>query len=350
MKKLILILFILVLGGCYNYHELNELGIVNAISIDKNEDNYIINVQIINTSKNDDTDFIIYEGIGKTIEDAFLNISSSLSKNIYLNSVKFIIINENLALNGIHNVLEYIKNNKEINKEFYLLISKNSNDEILKLIDKLENIDTKKMKEILKIDNEYYGISKMIPFEDILINYLDENKILSIPSIYIDNDNIKLGPMVIFNDDKIIHYLTNDDSLTYNILNNNIHTTFILINHDNEYMTIKLNNIKVKKKLNNKDINISIKLDIEVIESSYNGNIKSLVINDLNNRINSIINISKTYNIDLLNIKDLYYKYNNTYYNKLDKYYLNNINYNIVISIEGINNIKKIERNKYGKN
>ena len=203
-----LILFIFILGGCYNYHELNELGIVNAISIDKDDDNYIINVQIINTERKDDTDFIIYEGIGKTLEDAFLNISPSLSKNIYFNSVKFVIINENLAINGIHNILEYIKNKKEINKEFYLLISKNSNNEVLKLIDDAKNVDTKKMKEILKIDNEYYSISKMIPFEDILITYLDKNKTLSIPSIYIDNNNIKLGPMVIFNNDKLFYHLS----------------------------------------------------------------------------------------------------------------------------------------------
>ena len=345
MKKLILLLFVLILGGCYNYHELNELGIVNAISLDKIDDNYIVNVQVINTTNNTDTDFTIYEGIGKTLEDAFLNISSSLSKNIYFNSVKFVIISENLALNGIHSILEYFKNKKEINKEFYLLISNNSNNEILSLIDKIENVDTKKMKEILKIDNEYYSMSKMIPFEDILITYLDNKKTLSIPSIYIDNDNIKLGPMVIFNDDKIIHYLTNDESITYNILNNNIHTTFLLINHNNNYMTIKLNNIKIKKKLNNKDIDLFIKLDIEIIESNYNENIKSLIIDDLNNRINNLITISKIYNIDLLNIKDLYYKYNNSYYNKLSKYYLNNINYNIVIDIKSIKNIKKIERN-----
>ena len=42
MKKLILIPIILLLTGCWNYNELNNLAICTGIAIDKNENNYEI--------------------------------------------------------------------------------------------------------------------------------------------------------------------------------------------------------------------------------------------------------------------------------------------------------------------
>ena len=51
IKFLIPILLILI-TGCYNYRELNQLAITTGIGIDKGEEkNYKVTVQVLNTKK-----------------------------------------------------------------------------------------------------------------------------------------------------------------------------------------------------------------------------------------------------------------------------------------------------------
>ena len=41
-KKIILVIFIFLLTGCYDYKELNDLAIISTIGIDKDKDDYKI--------------------------------------------------------------------------------------------------------------------------------------------------------------------------------------------------------------------------------------------------------------------------------------------------------------------
>ena len=51
MKKILLIPIILLLTGCWNYNELNNLAICTGIAIDKNENNYEITFLVSNAKK-----------------------------------------------------------------------------------------------------------------------------------------------------------------------------------------------------------------------------------------------------------------------------------------------------------
>ena len=78
MKKIIILLIILLplLTGCYNYRELNDLSIVTAMSIEKNNDLYKVTVQVVNPRKDTDASkgnqpsFITYNKTSKSIQQA----------------------------------------------------------------------------------------------------------------------------------------------------------------------------------------------------------------------------------------------------------------------------------------
>jgi spore germination protein KC len=65
MKKIILVIMLLLLTGCYDYKELNQIAIVGATSIDKKDDNYIVKIQVINpqnvkeATSNNNTSFVV---------------------------------------------------------------------------------------------------------------------------------------------------------------------------------------------------------------------------------------------------------------------------------------------------
>lgn len=378
MKRLTLIIFILLLGGCYNYKELNDLAIISGMGIDKDNDNFILTIQIINTEKDgilsdsSQTKFITYKGEGKTLEEAYRNIIKNMPKQIYPDSMQIIVINEDV-LSNLDDILDMFFRKTEFDKQFYTLISKDKANDILNVVTNIEQINSKKIKDGLILNSNYLGTSRIVTYEDILMKYLNNKIDIAIPSIYIENNSnesnnlnniektdnntsLKLGRIAIFEKNKLVGYLSNEESIDYNILTNNISNTIISIPYNNGYTILELNNIKSNIKLIKNTNNIDIKIkanasiaeitsDIDLENISEFNKINILANQYLENRILSTLETLKKYNSDILGIEDLYYKRNNAYYKKMDFYLSNiniNINSNINVSSKG-NTIKVIK-------
>ena len=118
MKKVLFLIILVLISGCYNYKELNEIAIVSAIGIDIKDNKYIITAQIINTKDKDKVDTIIYKDNGNNINEALNNISKNISKQIFLNSIEVIIISKNI---DIYNILDLFSNNEIIKFLIFIL-------------------------------------------------------------------------------------------------------------------------------------------------------------------------------------------------------------------------------------
>ena len=55
MKKIILISFLFLLTGCYDYKEINDLAIISAIGIDYKDDEYVITLEVLNDQNDKDS-------------------------------------------------------------------------------------------------------------------------------------------------------------------------------------------------------------------------------------------------------------------------------------------------------
>ena len=64
MKKIILLLIILLLSGCSDYKELNNLAIANTIGIDKKDNEYKLCIEVLNTDKENGKNKIYYSKTG----------------------------------------------------------------------------------------------------------------------------------------------------------------------------------------------------------------------------------------------------------------------------------------------
>ena len=160
MKKIIII-FVLLLTGCYNYQDINDIAIINAISIYKNDNNFELSVEVINTNKNNKPN-TIYKTYGDNIDELFKNIDLIVPKNITYDHLKLVLINKDMQ-DYFGPLVDYLVKEKHINDDIYLLISNNS------------KINTNYLLDILKKN-------KVITLYDILTNYLNNND-LNIPNI-----------------------------------------------------------------------------------------------------------------------------------------------------------------------
>ena len=58
MKKIILIIALFLLTGCYDYKEINNLGIISAIGIDYQDDEYNVTLEVLNDQADKDSNKI----------------------------------------------------------------------------------------------------------------------------------------------------------------------------------------------------------------------------------------------------------------------------------------------------
>ena len=377
MKKLILLIpVIFFLTGCYNYRELNDLAIISGVAVSKNNDTYNITVEVVNPKKEQDTssgkepDYVIYEGTGKSMQEAFRTIVKESPQKLYGAQIDVLIIDEETAREGIDDILDFFARDPEVRSEFYVVISKN--DETLKIISPLVNLSSKNIVNSLKSTNTYMGFVNLVTYHELLSNFINPHIEIALPSIEMvgneevgqNTENIEtttseanniISNMTVFKDGKMLGYLTEEESLGYNIIMNNSKTVLIrneydigdfIVNEIIDSSTEVLPNIKDKEiTINikgeasiaevNYDINLESDKDIKKIEKEFNDNIEKLILNTIDSTNNK-------YNSDIYGFRDLFYKSNPKKYKKLIKELGDNFLNELNIKVKS--NIKIIEK------
>lgn len=355
LKILIIIILLFSLCGCYNYRELNEIAIVSAIGIDKTDDGYKMAVQIMNTKKEgQDTNssgsqpkFIVYTAEGKTIQGILRDFVLESPRRLYTTHLQLLVISEDLAKDGISDILDWFARDSESRKQFYVLVSENNQTEdILNTLTSLETLNSKKITSNIDTDTRFLGVAEQTTFENVLATYLNDKQELVLPSIRLEGDSdageknsnieqsspktqIFLSPLAVFKDDKMLGYLTKEESIAMSFIKNKLKSTVIDYKcSDNDYISseiissktslqpdISSNKPKVTIKINGKANINEINCDWDLENNETILKINKMLEQKIENIINdSIDSISQRFDSDIFGFKDLFYKKDPKYY------------------------------------
>ncbi len=150
----------------------------------------------------------------------------------------------------------------------------------------------------------------------------------------IPDATVKLRPLAIFNGEKMIGYLTEEESRVYNYVQGNIQNSIITSScSENGLFTAEIISTKTKLKpdIAKKKIDIQIKASASIKEINCNMNLldpNSIQI--LENKINQemeeviekdVVNIIQTYQTDIFGFEELLYKTDPSSYKKLKEQY-----------------------------
>ena len=368
-KKIIVIFIIFLLTGCYDHQELNEIAILTATEINKIDNEFIINAEIVNPQSPDKTTvaeapFIMYQGRGKTIQEAYRMIKLSSSRYIYPDHLRIVIVNENLAKNDISEILDFYLRNPLARTEFKVLIGKDEN--ILNMITPIDSISSNSILDALETSTNYLGITNIVTLNTLADMKLNPHTEIILPSIELTkkdagDDTIentqktetssmyKLSTLAIFKDNKLKGYLSKDESITYNLIKNKVKNTIITYECEkNKYLSFEIINNKSKITTKNKEININIDITGTINESACNiklnnkeniTKLENTITNYLKENINkNINNIRNNYNSDVFGFLDIIYKYDyKTYKGIKDSWYKNtfkSININVIPKVK----------------
>ncbi len=341
MKKLLIIPLILLLTGCWNYRELNQLAITTGIAIDKEDNIYKVTIMIANSKKDTGSDgsitpsAAVYDGTGKTIYEAFKDTSLSVSKQIYLSHIDVLVLSEEIASNNLTDVIDFLFRYPQTRNNFYLVLAKEQTaSEILKVTTPLETFPSQNLAKNLEITNKLQGFTYTVDFTEFTKSLVSKGINPVLPSVTVIGDSeegnkednikqnepttyLKLDMLGIFKNDKFVAWADPDESKGINIINNKIYILGVIIDYQDEKIVTEITEMETSFEVKDNKVKITIdtegaiqeinaKLDLydtKVIEELKNSNIEKI-----KEYVNKAIDLAKNNKTDIFGFGNYVYK------------------------------------------
>lgn len=269
MKKItLLIISIILISGCYDYIELNELSIISMITIDKINDEYNLTFELLNDrtkgEKDNTNKSIIISAKGSTIASAIADGSSKIPKKAYFAHLKVLVISKSIAKTDLKSIVEYFLRSPNIRNEFYLVLIDNIKIDDIYATQSEENpVVSEYITSMLKDNQKSYNNVTNNNFENIIIDVFTKGKDAVIPVIKIENNNLKASGSGLLKKYTLKEILSSKESNLLNILKNNSLNTLFTYKCPNSDKKITFSIYSGKTKIDSKNITIDIMSEIE---------------------------------------------------------------------------------------
>lgn len=309
MKKIILIIIcLLFLTGCYDYQELSDMNIVNGIGIDFKDEEYIVSLETVKSSKGESSNKIttnVISGKDKILANAINQAINNSGKKAYFKHVDLVIISEELAKNGIGDVVDYMLRDVTVSSSFFTVIA----DDPEKIL--TTEIDDNSISNLI-VDTIRYNVdATQIDNIDLIVsNIINEKKDIALPYIEMKNENVIIDNIAYFKKAKMVGKMNNK---IYN---------FLLLKSDNLDFDNDDNVINIYKK----NIKYDVKKDKIIIDIKGMGKVKKInedtnlededsykklekgIQETIATEVEKFIDEALENESDLVGFKDLYYK------------------------------------------
>lgn len=319
MKKFILIpLILIILSGCWSRKELNDLSIVTGLGVDVVDKGYELTVQIINPAevaakvRTTRTSVSTYSAQGKTMFEALRNLIEHTPKRVYLSHTRVVILSEELVSQGIKEVLDFLIRDHEIRTDFYLAISKdNTAKNLLNVLTPLERIPASKIYSSIETNEKYLAQTRSIKIQELISDILLKGKHPFMTGIMLNGNSdfgskmenveqinsparIKIDHIGVLYQDKLVGWLTKEESKGFNYLTGKVKNTTEVIMCDEDHLTFEIikSDTKMKGKVNQgtPEFEMEIKVDANIAEDQCNSKITKLnVLKELEDKLSKEI-------------------------------------------------------------
>ncbi|WP_010252690.1 Ger(x)C family spore germination protein [Acetivibrio cellulolyticus] len=273
MKRLLLVLTILAnmfLGGCIS-EELTDIGIAVSVGIDKSEDGYLVTYQVMNpkaisSKAPNEAPVVLYTESGKDLFQIKRKITQQSPRKMYHSHLRTVIFSEEIAKEGIKDMMDFFVRGHEYRTDFYFLIAKGTTaHNILKVITPFESVPQMEVYNALERSQKNWAPTKTIKIYELINKIISDGDNPVIPGVEIidpkdksdSNDNLKLSDATklrvtslgAFKKDKFVGWLTEDESRGYNYIVGNVESTAGYAVYEENRISAEVFNVKMKRKV-----------------------------------------------------------------------------------------------------
>lgn len=299
VKLLLTTVLLLITTGCWDRHELNDLAIVSAIGIDKIGDKFHVIVQVLDpnevsrtaTGGTGNASVVMYEEKGITVDDAFAHLTAKAPYTLYLSHTRVIVIGEQLAREGISDVLDYLSRERQMRTDFYMVIARKSKaHDILSIFTPIEKIPGNKLYNSLKTAAREWGLVQETRLVDVINDLVNRGKQLVLTGLVIEGnakeggtkkniENIRsVAKMVykgigVFDGDRLVGWLSESESIGYSYIRNDVtRTTGVVSCGKGKYVSLRVirsdTSLSVRMVGGEPVVNINLEIEADINETT----------------------------------------------------------------------------------
>jgi spore germination protein KC len=231
-----LLLTLVSLVGCGNKREISELALVMAVGLDKAKDDKVeVTIQVARPadargqtgapSGNTGDPIWAVSAEGATIFEAIRNISTFSTRRVFWAHNFAIVINEDLAKDGIQDILDFFTRNPELRMRTWVIVTPDSAKEVVSTLTGLEVIPGEAIDKLFRY-SQITSVSPKSELIDVQSAYLSESTEPVIARVKLVSrgvsnkkpgqsgaiKQIQLSGAGIFKDDKLVGTLSSEQT------------------------------------------------------------------------------------------------------------------------------------------
>lgn len=288
-----IVIFTSIFQGCWDMREINELGLVMAVGVDKKGDSeFSVTVQVAKPNEAGSSNqgsgsepTWVGTADGKTIFDAIRNVAKISSRRIMWAHNNIIIIGEDVAKDGITPIIDFFTHNVELRMKTWVAVVNGDARKYIEAKTGMESIPALALARLYKY-NELPGKSVKSDMLTVFRDYKSDTQevIISqlnmVPNASKADAQVELAGAGVFKHDKLVGFLNPDETRGINFVRHKLRNSIISVASpllDDKRVAVELGNIDTDIKTKIIDdlpqINIKISTDGNIAEQDKPSNI-----------------------------------------------------------------------------
>jgi len=271
-----IIIIPLLLTSCWNYREADNLTLVRGFTVDKIEDGgYLLSSETADmheSGKEGSAKSVIIESRGKTLFEAVRNALMVNVPKLYWAHTSVCIISQQLAQEGVTQVLDFLSRDHETRLDMHPVIYKgNEAREVFEAKPLTTELVTEELRDMI---HDQKGSSKAMHVQiyEFIENMSNEGISAVMPAICLTEvkgeKTIRLCGTAVFREDKLIGYLDEDETKYLSFVLDVVEGGVLVVNvgseGGNDKVTLEILNSKTKIKPKYEEGKITIEMKIKI--------------------------------------------------------------------------------------
>ncbi|AIQ46634.1 spore gernimation protein GerC [Paenibacillus sp. FSL R7-0273] len=283
----------MLLSGCWERKELNELAFVLALGIDKAETGFKVTMQVVIPSAvssqnggglGSGVPVASYTFPAPTIYESLRLFNMTVSRSAYMGHIRVLVIGEPLAREGLGPMLDVLKRSREPRMDFYVMVAKEGTaEEALNVLTALDKLPANKLFNALDKAYKVSARTVAVSLDRFIEDLLYEGKAPVLTGVVVKGEpdaggkknntertnpktKLRYESVAVFSKDKMLGWLDDDEVAGYNYITDNvIKNTGHVEGDDDGLIVIEALKSRTKRRVRFIEGEPHIYLDIEAV-------------------------------------------------------------------------------------
>lgn len=312
------------LTGCWNQTELNEIGLITAIGIDRVEDQWKITYQIINPtamsmgaggttrSASSESPVHVFSSLGPTIREAIDGSYTESARRLYYPHTDVLVLGKSVSEEGINEIIDFYWRNTYMRESVSVIVSNEQASEMVKQLVPPERLPGAAIAKILDKSDRFNGHYPSIKMYELARKLKTESHSAGVPRIESTGSpqetlesvdklhktstpgKLKVTGLSVFKKDRKVGELNHDESFGISWMTGKVKISTLSIacpdtkssKENISYHTVS-SKVKVipRKEKNGYTMQVSVKVTGKITEFNCNNPANLIAVNELEPRI-----------------------------------------------------------------